>query len=1007
MKKWTSFLLMATMLPLSAFAQNFSGGTGTESDPYKISNPDDLKALSAGVADNEGYAGKYFMLNNDIDLNGVELVPIGSSSTPFNGIFHGQKHSILNLSQNFTSTTYGTGLFGVIGKDAVVTDLVMSGNNQITTDDSVNYTAILVGQNKGTVQNCTVSGSVDGYRYTGGIVGTNSGSILNCSFSGTVKGNWFVGGITGYLDMNGSVTNCVNEGTIQAVKHIGGIVGQANGSTSSPTVISLCTNLGSVLMTGGEMDGYETMAAAGGIVGFSYANNVELCFNAGQVASDNFNPYVGGIAGNNMDGKIANCYNTMNVQGVNGAYVGGIAGINKGSNSVIENCYNTAKVFSDLFKGEICPNEENAGTVSNCYFDKQTADVNTATGTALLTRELASATPPDGFDTEKWVFADGLYPRILGLESIDAALLMAAPVICYASEDGSSYDKPDFITTDFTLGVAEGITWTSDNEAVKITGNQAAISRNPQGDIPVTLTCDVNGRKKAIPIVLVADIKGDGTEANPFLVENANQMRYIATRVSSGYSYADQYIKLMNNIDLGGEDNPFQPAGKSSAYFDGYFDGNGKTISGLYINDPENMYIGLFSKLSDKATVTNLTIGPDSYICGWGYVGAIAGKSCGAITNCNNHARVSGISNVGGITGATDYGATALSGCLNTGAISAEKGQAGGIVGNAIYLKQIERCLNSGSVTITNPEETTGQAGGIAGYSSVAITLCGNTGIIHDMTATEDKAMAGGIVGRTYGSASAPATITQCYNSGTVITATQTNCGPIAGIQQDKADITADCYYDTQAMPGLEPAEGLTGLPTASIVDAANLSGLNAEEWSFGPDRYPIPAHMAENAGAQLAAAALFLADNDDYTRVTGNFELTATDGLEWWTGSSLTLNIDGTTVTVNRQSEDKQCELTAELNGIEKTFRIVVAKEDGSGIAAKAAARPTVTAIDRTIEINGAENAVIAIFDASGRNIRTISRAAACERVNIGQSGVFIVRILDGKDAEAVKVIL
>ena len=48
---------MATMLPLSAFAQNFSGGTGTESDPYKISNPDDLKALSAGVADNEGYAG--------------------------------------------------------------------------------------------------------------------------------------------------------------------------------------------------------------------------------------------------------------------------------------------------------------------------------------------------------------------------------------------------------------------------------------------------------------------------------------------------------------------------------------------------------------------------------------------------------------------------------------------------------------------------------------------------------------------------------------------------------------------------------------------------------------------------------------------------------------------------------------------------------------------------------------------------------------------------------------
>ena len=846
--------------------QSFSGGAGTESDPYLVSKLADLQQISGG----DNYSGVFFALSGDLDLQGAELEAIGDHFNPFEGSFDGRGYALSNFKVAGEAGDYGVGLFGSVGEDAVVKNLNISGGI-VGGDGEINYMGVLAGSNKGCIENCAVDGDVSGYRYIGGVVGNNTGIIEDCTFLGSVDGQWFVGGIAGNMDYPGSITLSENKGHVTAVKHVGGIVGSANGSSLGTVSVSLCYNAGTVTMTGGADGSYETMAAAGGIAGYCYLAVVEQCFNKGLVQSDNFNPYVGGIVGNNMDATVSDCYNTWTVTGTNGAMVGGIAGINKGENSVIRNCYNTAKVFSDSYRGEICPAEENLGSVDNCYFDMQTASVSGSEGYATLTRDMVSAAGLDGFDAEKWVFADGLYPRLKGLENIPEAKLMASAVICYANEYGDNFDRLSFITSDFKLGAADGVVWSSDNAAVAIDGGDAVVTRSVDGDIDVSLTAEVEGLRKIIPVVIVADLKGTGTETDPFLIENQNQLRYISSSVASGVTYKGQYIKLVNDVDLGGEDNPFSPIGTNDGYyfFEGNFDGNGKTVYNLYINLPNDMYVGLFGRLGETAVVKNLIVG-SGYVNGSGNVGAVVGQSAGQVYNCGNYAEVTGTSIVGGVVGAVSYGATGeLSNCFNVGNVSSHRGSVGGIAGTVSYISKITHCFNSGKVTDLATGNTPGQTGGIVAYTTVPVEYCYNAGIVSDLSTDESRSMAGGIAGRTLGSADVPVIIDNCINTGTVMTSTGLQCNPIVGVVDNEGDEISASYYDSQAMPG-EYENGLA-VATKDFTDASAVSELSSEQWTVCSDSYPVLKCFENMDVAKFASAALFLADGDDYTSVKNN----------------------------------------------------------------------------------------------------------------------------------------
>ena len=238
---------------------------------------------------------------------------------------------------------------------------------------------------------------------------------------------------------------------------------------------------------------------------------------------------------------------------------------------------------------------------------------------------------------------------------------------------------------------------------------------------------------------------GSGTESDPYLISNAQQLAYLAYMVNSNsapaerniYYYDDVYFRQTNHIDLSAY--YWDPIGTSSpaVYFAGHYDGNGYTISGLFTPEgdtAEYSDAGLFGALGGNllsghmATVENLGI-VNSFVQGYENVGAIVGMGTSAIVqNCYNKGNVSGYRNVGGIIGSETI-APAYN-CFNTGTVKGVYENVGGICGSAV-LADIRGCFNTGTIngqlyTGDDGITVTQKLGGICGYGGAS--FCYNTG---------------------------------------------------------------------------------------------------------------------------------------------------------------------------------------------------------------------------------------------------------------------------------------
>ena len=233
-------------------------GEGEENDPYLIKDADDLKKLAGEVNGGETYAGKHFKLTANIDLNNEpNWTPIGTEDTLFQGTFDGGGHQITNLK--IGKREYG-GLFGNVWG--------------------------------ATIQNCNVTGEVNGYNYSGGIVGyaNDNTHILNCSFQGNVEGaGENRGGIVGDTSSGCEVSGCFVTGKVKGSQSVGGIAGNGVGT------IKNCYALADVTAAGDS---------AGGIAGYAYNLSIENCYYSGKVSS---NGNAGGIAGIARNSEIQNC----------------------------------------------------------------------------------------------------------------------------------------------------------------------------------------------------------------------------------------------------------------------------------------------------------------------------------------------------------------------------------------------------------------------------------------------------------------------------------------------------------------------------------------------------------------------------------------------------------------------------------------------------------------------------------------------------------------------------
>ena len=248
-------------------------GYTIESDgSYTVTSADGLMNIAELV--NGGKSDINITLDTDIDLTGKDWTPIGTDyDNSYKGTFDGGGHTITGLT--FTTNDKYAGLFGWLNRAGTVKNVVMEGV-QITCNQIYGGSiGGVVGSSWGTIENCSVSGSVSGTVYVGGVVGVQiGGSITGCSSSATVKGMVDVGGVAGQTNSSATLTACYATGNvtleIAPKKNIagGGLVGMNAGSS-----LLACYATGNVTSTGSST-GYVHI---GGFLGDNYIT-VTACY---------------------------------------------------------------------------------------------------------------------------------------------------------------------------------------------------------------------------------------------------------------------------------------------------------------------------------------------------------------------------------------------------------------------------------------------------------------------------------------------------------------------------------------------------------------------------------------------------------------------------------------------------------------------------------------------------------------------------------------------------------
>ena len=245
-------------------------GYTIESDgSYTVTSADGLMNVAELV--NGGKTDINITLDKNIDLTGKGWTPIGTSfDNSYKGTFDGGGHTITGLT--VTTNDQFVGLFGYLNRVGTVKNVVMEGI-QITSNHMFGCTGGVVGYSWGTIENCSVSGSVSGTDCVGGVVGSQkAGSIIGCCTSATVKGTHYVGGVAG--EKWGTMTACYATGNvtleIASQKNLsgGGVVGLNGGSR-----VLACYATGNVTSTGSSTGNVHI----GGLFGDSYTT-VTACY---------------------------------------------------------------------------------------------------------------------------------------------------------------------------------------------------------------------------------------------------------------------------------------------------------------------------------------------------------------------------------------------------------------------------------------------------------------------------------------------------------------------------------------------------------------------------------------------------------------------------------------------------------------------------------------------------------------------------------------------------------
>ena len=257
---------------VSLAAAKDPGYTIESNGSYTVYNADGL--LNVAELVNGGKTDINITLEKNIDLTGKDWTPIGTDyDNSYKGTFDGGGHTITGLT--FTTNDEYAGLFGWLNRAGTVKNVVMEGV-QITS-------------------NQIYGGSI------GGVVGYSWGTIENCSVSGSVSGTVYVGGVVG-AQIDGSITGCSSSATVKGMVDVGGVAGQTNSSAT----LTACYATGNVTL---EIDPKKNIAG-GGLVGMNAGSSLLACYATGNVTSTGSSTgyvHIGGFLGNNYT-TVTACY---------------------------------------------------------------------------------------------------------------------------------------------------------------------------------------------------------------------------------------------------------------------------------------------------------------------------------------------------------------------------------------------------------------------------------------------------------------------------------------------------------------------------------------------------------------------------------------------------------------------------------------------------------------------------------------------------------------------------
>ena len=748
-----------------------SKGDGKVGNPYIITKAEELKWFRDEV--NRGKYSICAKISDEVDvidmstvchvedksqnLEEVSWEPIGNTTNRYMGTFDGNNKTITNLYIN-ANQEY-SGLFGYTYRSAIKNLTFVNAN--VTNTNS--FTGILVGYGYGgTYQNIMTSTSceVNGGDGTGGIAGKLAGNAYNCVNYATVQGKEQVGGLFSSYDSSTSITACANYGKVTASSQwVGGLVGYFNSGT-----IQDCANYGDV----------KGSNRVGGMAGFVSSGKIQNVFSYGNVSATNSTQYIGmafGSGSGTTEGMVA--------------YYSG-AKLNANGQEI------TIKAF-----GNGKPSEDNATGFTEALLKSGVV--------AYLLQQNASSEAKWGQNLAN----DGdIYPIIGSEHTVYADNSL---VNCKTNEkiSGSFTNNPSSSAIRYQHGT------TIHHAAANATCTEAATKEYWQCQdcqriySDSQLTVELTDVTDAEHPALGHDNNEDGyckrcqhyvavkpsQENGVYLIAKPYHLAWFRDYVNgtivddgeaAGTTHPSASAMLTADINLknychtaedGKELLSWIPIGNYSNRWKGNMDGQGHTISNLYIKTAQN-YVGLFG-YTERATIqdlifdyakvenvntTNTKTDYTGFLAGYAdgvspshirgikttnnctvigqeHTGGIVGGAGINLENCENHSSVKGTGNVGGIAGSSFE--RNIKRCTNYGTVENGRNQyIGGIIGYA-YGISIEDCANYGNITSAGPV-----AGGIAG-STMDNNSIQNVFSYGDVTYTNTSGIIIGLVGGT------------------------------------------------------------------------------------------------------------------------------------------------------------------------------------------------------------------------------------------------------------------